>query len=48
MKIYFQPHMENLIQFLIKYPFITLAVTASIISITALIYQCFKEQKTNR
>ena len=40
--------MENFIQFLTKYPFITLAVTASLGTITTLIYQHFKEQKTNR
>lgn len=40
--------MENLIQFLTKYPIITLAVTASLGAITTLIYQHFKEQKTNR
>lgn len=45
MKIYFQPHMKNLMQFLMNYPFITLAVTASLSAFTTLIYQCLKEQK---
>lgn len=48
MKIYFQPHMENLIHFLTKYPFITLATIISLSAIGILVYQYFKEQKTNR